>query len=73
MTLADINVSVRVDPNTVRRIAELSGSISLFTPPSDDLSIKGHNANALSALGDMNDIIAINKEIIWGTEVRPLG
>ena len=56
------------NPNTVRGIAELSGSIALFAPPSDNFSVKGHDANALSAFGNVDNIIAINEKVVWRTE-----
>ena len=35
--------------------------------------IKGHDANALPTLGNVNEIITVNAEIVWRTEVCPLG
>ena len=53
------------------RIAKLSRRIPLFAPPSDDFSLKRHDTDTLPTFSNVNNIIAINEEIVWRTEVCP--
>jgi len=68
----DIDVPIGINPDAVRGITELPGGISLLAPPSDDFPLKRHDTDALPTFSDVNDVITINEEIVWGTEVCPL-
>ena len=55
----------------MRRIAELPWGGAFLTPPSDDFSIKRHDADALSPFSDVDNVIGINKQIVRGTKSSP--
>ena len=70
--LRHVDVSSRVDADSVDGIDELTGAFPFLPPPRHQLAVEIEHAHTLRRLGDVHDLALIDVDVVRGHDVRPL-